>query len=148
MNNQKTIDLLITKNYPQGIEINETESVFLAVAAIAGWTEIEVWNPNALKVTYQGVNEAHPELGKFIPKYTESLDAIWKVFELLNLSPCLLKCQGEGYRDNPMYDAACLAQSISANTPALALCKLLLAIDPTPIAPPQVAIIDDDGEHD
>jgi hypothetical protein len=27
----------------------------------------------------------------------------------------------------------------------LGLCKLLLAINPTPIAPPQVAIIDDDG---
>jgi hypothetical protein len=119
-----------------------------AVAEKAGWTEIEPWySSGSFPDVLKGTNVAHPELGKFVPKYVESLDAIWKVFEILGLSPCLLKCQGEGYRDNPMYDAACLLQSASAITPALALCKLLLAINPTPIAPRQVVIIDDDGEY-
>ena len=65
------------------------EEISLAVATIAGWTEIEPW---------YSVNSYDQNLGE------------------------------------------------DAETPALALCKLLLAINPTPIAPPQVAIIVDDGE--
>jgi hypothetical protein len=141
------------------------EEINLAVAAIAGWTEIELWStykpednsPNPLRV-YQGTNAAHPELGKFIPKYTESLDAIVALLDELNLNYEIMRWGAEhkkagkyfivfenhkpDYQDvnhpfYPWYDNL-----------SLGLCKLLLAINPTPIAPPQVAIIDDDGEHD
>jgi hypothetical protein len=61
------------------------EEINLKIAIIAGWTEISEWNPSPkddkpVKV-YQGTNEAHPELGKFIPNYVKSLDAIVKVFD-------------------------------------------------------------------
>jgi hypothetical protein len=44
MTNNETMALLITEKYPLGIEISKLESINLAVAAIAGWTEIELWN--------------------------------------------------------------------------------------------------------
>jgi hypothetical protein len=125
------------------------EEINRAVAAIAGWTEIENWNTSATKKTYIGTNATHPELRKFIPNYVESLDAIVKVFESFKICYRLIylpAMHGTG--------SACRATTLTspieydALSPALALCKLLLAINPTPIAPPQVAIIDDDGEHD
>jgi hypothetical protein len=132
------------------------EEINLAVAAIAGWTEIELWNtrspfgledksPNPLRV-YQGTNAAHPELGKFIPKYVESLDAITWVFRALriyyrvNYDPDLCGCEVASHA----YTLS--SHEALAETEPLALCKLLLLINPAPIAPPQVAIIDDDGE--
>ena len=60
----------------------------LKVAAIAGWTDIEVWNPKAIKISYVGTNLAHPELGVHIPNYVESIDAIAKVFILLHIDWC------------------------------------------------------------
>lgn len=121
------------------------EEINLAVAAIAGWTEIELWNthrpedtsPNPLRV-YQGTNATHPDLGIFIPKYTESLDAIVAVFRHLKLPWAL---SSFGYASSGITGSYCLDPA----NPALALCKLLLAFNHTPIAPPQVAIIGDDG---
>ena len=73
---------------PQEIIITETEQINLAVAAIAGWTNIKPWNDNLkstiAKRTFIGTNEVHPELGIFIPNYVESLDAISKVFQYCN----------------------------------------------------------------
>jgi hypothetical protein len=120
------------------------EEINRAVAAIAGWTEIENWNTSATNKTYIGTNAAHPELGKFIPKYTESLDTIVKVFDCLGLDWNTGKDCDAYSLVNEGYDH----RNAFGETPAIALCKLLLAINPTPIAPPQIAIIDDDGEHD
>jgi hypothetical protein len=116
------------------------EEINLAVASIAGWTDIENWNTSATKKTYIGTNSAHPELGKFIPKYTESLDAIVKVFSDLGID-WELTSLGTAHGIPVMHPDEILYR---VGTPALALCKLLLAINPTPIAPPQVAI----REHD
>jgi hypothetical protein len=175
MTNNETMALLITEKYPLGIEISKLESINLAVAAIAGWTEIELWNtykpedksPKPLRV-YQGTNEAHPELGKFIPKYTESLDTIALVY--LHLQQFWkISVAWNGRTSASCFEGVGVNVGIQvADTPALALCKLLLAINPAPIAPPiisniriydnplsedevntemaQVAIIDDDGE--
>ena len=133
------------------------EEINLAVAAIAGWTEIELWNthrpedtsPNPLRV-YQGTNADHPELGKFIPNYVGSLDAIWKVFESLRLKDFqVAECSGIREIGGSYEALQCIgAHEILTQygeTPELALCKLLLAFNHTPIAPPQVAIIGDDG---
>ena len=122
------------------------EEINLAVAAIAGWTEIEPWySSGSFPDILKGTNAAHPELGIFIPKYTESLDAISSVFKYLDLLWSLTQ-----YKDFVSAWMVSLdsrfAGDIKELTPALALCKLLLAINPTPIAPPQVAIIDDDGD--
>jgi hypothetical protein len=133
------------------------EEINLAVAAIAGWTEIENWNTSATKKTYIGTHAAHPELGKFIPKYTEGLDAIVALLDQLDLNYEIMRYSKHDkvkrffivFQDrNPEFkDAEHPFYPWHDNLP-LGLCKLLLAINPTPIAPPQVAIIDDDGEHD
>jgi hypothetical protein len=94
------------------------EEINLAVAAIAGCTDIE------------------------IPNYVESLDAIVKVFDCLDLDWNIGKDCDAYSLVNEGYDH----RNAFGETPALALCNLLLKINPTPISPPQVAIIDDDGE--
>lgn len=132
-------------------KMTNIEEINLAVAAIAGWTEVELWNPSATNKTYIGTNAAHPELGKFPPKYTESLDAIWKVFECLGIKDFqVTECSGIYGLEKPYEALLCVNSHETlvqyATTPALALCRLLIAINPAPIAPPQVAIIDDDGE--
>ncbi len=119
------------------------------VAEIAGWTDIKIWNPSALKKSYTGVNLAHPELGVHIPNYVESIDAIALVFQhhQLNWDASVAwngKSYAKDYHFNKNYGAE--AQNL-----ALALCKLLLEINPDPIKPspkPKVAVIDDDGEVD
>jgi hypothetical protein len=125
------------------------EEINLAVAVIAGWTEIENWNTSATKKTYIGTNATRPELGKFIPEYTKSLDAIALVY-LWVQRQWNVSVAWDGRRSYASsFDGVGINHgSKIAETPALALCKLLLAINPAPIAPPVVAIIDDDGEHD
>ena len=110
----------------------------LQVAAIAGWTDIEEWHPNpkeekAAKV-YQGTNLSHPEWGKFVPKYVESIDAITKVFDLLGFEWSVTSdCYAFVTSQNEL-----IAES-NGETPAIALCNLLLEINPTPIKPVQKA---------
>ena len=106
------------------------EEINLAVAAIAGWTNIELWNPSLATKTYIGTNALHPELGKFIPKYTESLDAIVKVFQDIGITFTLV----HDAEDKSYFAVSVLISGGYCDTPALALCKLLLAINPAPIA--------------
>jgi hypothetical protein len=127
-----------------------------AIAAIAGWTEIENWNTSATKKTYIGTNATHPELGKFIPKYTESLDTIVALLDQLDLNYEIMRYSKHDKvkrffivfqdRDPELKDAEHPFYPWHDNL-SLGLCKLLLAINPDPIKP-NVAIIDDDGEHD
>ncbi len=133
------------------------EEINRAVATIAGWTEIELWNTSALKKTYIGTNATHPELGKFIPNYVESLDAIVALLDQLDLNYEIMRYSKHDKvkrffivfqdRDPEFKDAEHPFYPWHDNL-SLGLCKLLLAINPAPIAPSQVAIIDDDGEHD
>jgi hypothetical protein len=102
----------------------------LKVAAIAGWTNIEVWNPKAIKISYVGTNLAHPELGVHIPNYVKSIDAIAKVFDCLGLDWNIGKdCDAYSLVDDGNRDYA----NKLGETPAIALCKLLVAISPEPI---------------
>jgi hypothetical protein len=102
----------------------------LKVAKIAGWTNIEIWNPHAIKKSYVGTNLAHPELGIHIPKYVESIDAIVAVFDFLGLDWNIGKdCDAYSFVDNK------LNVNAFGETPAIALCKLLVAINPEPIKP-------------
>jgi hypothetical protein len=99
----------------------------LAVAAIAGWENIEEWNPNPKtekpKRTFTGTNKKHPELGIFVPNYAESLDAITKAFNLLGLNWNIGKdCDAYSFIDNK------LNVNAFGETPAIALCKLLLKL--------------------
>ena len=110
----------------------------LKVAAIAGWTEIKEWERKAVKKAFVGTNRSHPELGIFVPNYTESLDAIWGVFNKLQLKSFNV---GEVSELNTgfAYEACISISSFGvqdiqrrAETPAIALCELLIAINPTP----------------
>ena len=130
-----------------------TEQINLAIAKIAGWTNIHEWNPNPKEEkpvkTWQGTNEAHPELGTFIPKYTEDLGAIISVFLQFSLLPELVSQSAFIPPRSPdqvewiAIIASSPTHSISRKdtNPAIALCKLLLAINPDPIVP-KVAVIE------
>jgi hypothetical protein len=112
-----------------------TEQINLAIAKIAGWTDIHAFNPNIEKITWQGANEAHPELGTFIPKYTEDLNAIVLVFRLIGISGWRVEQSA-----NSSY-AFIGSVGVSDQTGAIALCLLLLAINPDPIVP-KASVID------
>ncbi len=112
---------------------NELIELNLKVAAIAGWTNIEIWNPKAIKISYVGTNLAHPELGVHIPSYVESVDAIAKVFIFLHLN----------WESSTSWDGRSTAKYYNfgqdivgeGKSLAIALCKLLVAISPEPIKP-------------
>lgn len=113
-------------------DLTELEQLNLKVAAIAGWTDIEVWQPdrNLPIKTFQGENKAHPELGKFVPKYVESIDAIVSVFALHNIN-WNVDSNDCAYSLDPYVETL-------GDTPAIALCKLLIELNPKPIAKAEV----------
>jgi hypothetical protein len=102
----------------------------LAVAAIAGWENIQEWNPNPKtekpKKVFQGTNKKHPELGIFVPDYTSDLNAITLVFRSLNIFYQLAWMSKSNLaRANDIND-----REVKAETEAIALCKLLLELTP------------------
>ncbi len=107
----------------------------LAVAAIAGWENIEEWNPNPKtekpKKVFQGTNKKHPELGIFVPDYVRDLNAITLVFRQLKICYRLVYLPAMHGTD-----ASCRATTLTCpvdccgETEAIALCKLLLSIAP------------------
>ena len=111
----------------------------LKVAAIAGWNDIEAWNPKAIKISYVGTNLARPELGIHIPSYVESIDAIAKVFILLDIDwSSKVAWNGRAYASN--YGCGKnkrkeRKERKEGESLAIALCKLLIAINPDPIKP-------------
>jgi hypothetical protein len=111
------------------------EQINLAIAKIAGWAEVELLNPQRDKRVFIGVNASHPELGAFIPDYSGSIDAITKVFDCLGLDWNIGKdCDAFSVVNDDDHPYAFGA------TPAIALCKLLLAINPDPIVPKVLVI--------
>jgi hypothetical protein len=121
----------------ENVDLSEQE-VNLAVAAIAGWKEIELWNNDPkstiVKKTFVGTNESHRELGMYIPEYVSDLNAIVSLFGQLRLLWSLTNY--ENYSSAVLVDSTDIdgfgssIKSEDAPTPALALCKLLLAIAP------------------
>lgn len=111
------------------------QEINLAVATIAGWTDIEVYqrDRNLTIKTYQGTNQAHPELGCFVPNYCESIDAIANVFIHLHLD-YELTIFGDGRTYAKHYGVESNKEA-KGKTTAIALCNLLLEINPAPIKP-------------
>lgn len=109
--------------------LTELEQLNLKVAAIAGWTDIEVWQPdlNLPIKTFQGENKAHPELGKFVPKYVENIDAIAPVIGRLGYEWSITS-DGDAFITCGLE----LVAEICEKTPAIALCKLLIELNPKP----------------
>lgn len=118
------------------------EQLNLDVAAIAGWENIEEWNPNPKtrkpKRTFTGTNKKHPELGVHIPDYTSDLNAIVAAFDAEKL----------GWTLSSLGYASCGITGAYAETPAIALCKLLIELAPNLPKSEEVQVIDDDGDID
>lgn len=125
------------------------EQLNLDVAAIAGWENIEEWNPNPKtrkpKKTFTGTNKKHPELGVHIPDYTSDLNAIAFVFRVI------LKIYYRVSYDPVLRIAHAFSlteHDAHGETEAIALCKLLLELAPTLPKSEEVQVIDDDGDID
>lgn len=114
----------------------------LKVAPIAGWENIHEWNPNPKaekpKKVFQGTNKKHPELGIFVPDYTSDLNAIVAAFDAEKL----------GWTLSSLGYASCGITGAYAETPAIALCKLLIELAPNLPKSEEVQVIDDDGDID
>lgn len=111
---------------------NELIELNLKVAAIAGWTEIRELCTNLnqeiqpKKQLYAGKNDSENIHG-FIPDYVGDLNAIFAVFKSLDLR-CSVSSQGAAWN---------FTKDVYAETPAIALCKLLLEINPMPETNPE-----------
>jgi len=114
--------------------MNELELLNQKVAEKAGWIDIHEWSPNPKyprpRKSYKGTNPAHPELGAFIPNYVEDLTAIAKVFTSLGIEWTLSSI---GHANT--VDPEEIITSGLCDSPAIALCQLLINIDPEPIKP-------------
>ena len=122
-------------------ELTPLEQLNLQVAAIAGWEKIEIWNPKLDKKTFTGTNKKHPELGIFLPDYVNDFNAIAKCLDRFKIDWTV---SANGYAFSLVEGKEGLDCEAYGETPAIALCKLLLELNPKP--EPEVQVIDDDGE--
>ena len=123
---------------------DELTELNFKVAAIAGWTEIKEWHisrnqkANASKKIYIGKSDRR-ELGIFIPDYTSDLTAIsnvfrwsstnWSVTQYTNSVVAWALTQGnDGDDSNLPFHMHRFTHSCEAETPAIALCNLLLKL--------------------
>lgn len=120
-------------------KLTELEQLNLKVAAIAGWENIQEWNPSHKpKKVFQGTNKKHPELGIFVPDYTRDLNAIFAVFMQFDLLPELLSQSAfKPPRHSDQVEWVAIHNSFTGGwikgrdpNPAIALCKLLLELAP------------------
>lgn len=126
------------------------EQLNLDVAAIAGWENIEEWNPNPKtrkpKRTFTGTNKKHPELGIHIPDYTSDLNAIANALNQFRID-WTVSADGDAFSLSEGKNG--LDVEVSGETPAIALCKLLLELASNlPKSEPEIQVIDDDGDVD
>ena len=99
------------------------DEVFQRVAAIAGWQNVKLWNLDTTGNTYVGT-KADGSKGYFIPRYDRSIDAISSVFKDFELTWSL-----DNYDESGFFYASDGNQSRCLDkSPAIALCKLLIAI--------------------
>jgi len=113
----------------------------LKVAAIAGWKDIKQLFTNLNQEVqpkekmYVGKND-RKALGKLIPDYVHDLNEITALLNQLGCEWSL--CSGGGAYATSGSELVCESYG---ETPAIALCKLLVELHPEP----KIQIIDDDG---
>jgi len=115
----------------------KTNELFLQVAQMAGWQNISKWDSDIRDNTYVGFKEnpdrIQPSL--FIPRYDQDLNAIVELFDKFNIFFNLsnltktplgvlngLESRYSASSNFPFYIA------FWGNTPAIAMCKLFVAI--------------------
>ena len=119
---------------------DELTELNFKVAAIAGWTEIKEWHisRNKLKKIYIGKSD-RAGLGIFVPDYTSDLTAIsnvfrwsstnWSVTQYTNSVVAWALSHGnDGDGSNLPFHMHRFTHSSEAETPAIALCNLLLKL--------------------
>lgn len=104
--------------------------IFLAVAAIAGWENVIKWSLDTTGNSYVGTL-ANESKGAHIPRYDRDLSAIVEVFHKLDLVFDFGRCKAGKYSASE--STRCLV--FWDASPAIALCKLLIAITDKPIEP-------------
>jgi len=110
------------------------DEVFQRVAAIAGWIDVRLWFNDPNRDTYIGT-KVDSSKGIFIPRYDRSIDAIWELFEEFGLYPCITRMTYEGEIhchvsafSDPLKSDISVCEIADDPNPAIALCKLLIAI--------------------
>ena len=131
-------NITLKKRQNHDKKYTELEQLNHEVAAIAGWAGIKHLDTSRnqeiqpKKKLFVGNNKVHPDLGKLVPNYVGSIDAI--AYALFELRILWRISQYEDYCDAELIDCddnQLLPLEKSAETPAIALCKLLVAIQAT-----------------
>ena len=109
--------------------IDELTELNFKVAAIAGWTEIAEWHisRNKLKKIYIGKSDRR-ELGIFVPDYTSDLTAISNVFRWSATSWSITQYKNSVVAWAINDEDKVFSQATHAESPAIALCNLLLKL--------------------
>ena len=108
---------------------DELTELNFKVAAIAGWTEIKEWHisRNKLKKIYIGKSD-RAGLGIFVPDYTSDLTAISNVFRWSATSWSITQYKNSVVAWAINDEDKVFSQATHAESPAIALCNLLLKL--------------------
>ena len=108
---------------------DELTELNFKVAAIAGWTEIAEWHisRNKSKKIYIGKSD-RAGLGIFIPDYTSDLTAISNVFRWSATSWSITQYKNSVVAWAINDEDKVFSQATHAESPAIALCNLLLKL--------------------
>ena len=108
---------------------DELTELNFKVAAIAGWTEIAEWHisRNKSKKIYIGKSD-RAGLGIFVPDYTSDLTAISNVFRWSATSWSITQYKNSVVAWAINDEDKVFSQATHAESPAIALCNLLLKL--------------------
>ena len=109
--------------------VDELTELNFKVAAIAGWTEIKEWHisRNKSKKIYIGKSD-RAGLGIFVPDYTSDLTAIANVFRWSATSWSITQYKNSVVAWAINDEDKVFSQATHAESPAIALCNLLLKL--------------------
>ena len=121
---------IYTKNLTE-----ELETIHRAVAELCGWGSIKKIDTADGFTVFRGRLNNQTYLS-FVPDYIVSIDAIWKAFEDLGYQNFqIAECSYFSFNEKLNYEAFHVLKGLNdrktsevANTPSLALCKLLLTL--------------------
>jgi len=110
----------------------DSDELFFKVAEIAGWKDI--WRSTGSETYFGNRLRTNPSVEQLfsIPRYDRSIDAIWALFEELQLYPSIIRTTigSSIYCHVSAFPQRSAENQVVANDPnlAIALCKLLIAV--------------------